>query len=173
MEAIEWIQKLFTDYGAVNVIIMFLVIILTNIIKRPIVNKAENFVESAKKLTGLDVDKSVITSFISLIPIGLSLVFYFLYGCIQVKFHMSELDISQILSNAVIYGFLSISIFETAKGFIKAYLSKKSDNEAKKSLQNQVKESNEQDMENDLLTSSEPEKVDSEVLEETTTNLEE
>lgn len=140
-EVLQWIQKLLTDYGAVNVIIMVLAIILTNLIKRPIVNKAESFVESAKKLTGVDVDKSVITSFICIIPIAICFIFYFIYGLIQINWNIAELDWSQVLSNAVIYGFLSISIFETAKGFIKAYISKKNYNEAKKQLaQAEIKE---------------------------------
>ena len=63
-EVLQWMQKLITEYGAINVIIMALTIILTNIIKKPIVNRAESFAESAKKLTGVEVDKSVITRFI-------------------------------------------------------------------------------------------------------------
>lgn len=134
-EVLQWIQKLLTDYGVANVIIMALAIILTNIIKKPIVKKAEEFVESAKKLTGVNVDKSMITSFLCIIPIVLCFIFYFFYGLIQINWQIAQLDWTQVFSNAVIYGMLSISIFETIKGFINAYVSKKNYNEAKKQLQ--------------------------------------
>ena len=136
-EVLQWIQKLITEYGAINVIIMALTIILTNIIKKPIVNRAESFAESAKKLTGVEVDKSVITRFIFIIPIVLCFIFYFLYGLIEIDWKIAELDWGQVFSNAVVYGMLSISIFETVKGFIKAYISKKNYNEAKKQLESE------------------------------------
>lgn len=162
MEVLEWVRTLLTNYGTVNLIIMVLVIVLTNIIKKPIVNKAENFVESAKKLTGIDVDKSVITSNIAFIPIGLAFVFYFIYALISVKFQFAMLDWVQVITNAIVYGMLSMSIFEVGKNKIKSYLSKKSYNEAKKQL-SEIVNTNKQDTETDLLTSSEPEQVDSEV----------
>lgn len=173
-EVLQWIQKLLTDYGAVNVIIMALVIVLTNLIKRPIVNKAESFVESAKKLTGLDVDKSVITSFIAIIPIVLSFIFYFFYGLIQIGWKIAELDWAQVLSNAVVYGFLSISIFETAKGFIKAYISKKNYNAAKKQLANTEATVDDEAESNDLVAAdTETQEPVTEELQATQENSEE
>ena len=167
-EVLQWIQKLLVDYGAVNVIIMVLAIILTNLIKRPIVKKADSFVESAKKLTGIDVDKSVITSFLCIIPIVLCFIFYFFYGLIQIDWKIAELDWSQVLSNAVVYGMLSISIFETVKGFVKAYISKKSYNEAKKQIEESKTDS--LDETTDLLNSDSSEES---VTEETNVVLEE
>lgn len=165
-EVLQWIQKLLTDYGAVNVIIMVLAIILTNIIKKPIVKKAEEFVESAKKLTGVDVNKSVITSFLCIIPIVLCFIFYFFYGLIRVDWQISILNWSQVLSNSVVYGMLSISIFETIKGFIKAYVSKKSYNEAKKQLQELEVSKDSKNETTDLVEDSE-ETISEEQAEET------
>lgn len=158
MEVLSWIKTLLTTYGMVNVIIMLIVVVLTNIIKKPIVNKAESFVESAKKLTGIEVDKSVITSNLSFIPIGLAFVLYFLYGLIIVNFKFLDLNWTEILTNAVVYGLLSISIYDIGKNKIKSYVSKKSYNEAKKQMSELEIQEN---TETDLLTSPEPDEVDS------------
>ena len=131
MEIIEWVKTLLTQYGLINVVIMCLVILLTNLVKKPIVEKADDFVETAKKLTGIDVDKSVITSNIIYIPIGFSFVLYFLYTLITVKFNFYAVDWVQLISNSVIYGMLSMSIYEIGKSKIKAYLTKKDYKDAK------------------------------------------
>ena len=52
-EILVWIKSLFTSYGAINVLFMVIIIVATNFIKKPIVNKAENFVESAKEKGGV------------------------------------------------------------------------------------------------------------------------
>ena len=131
MEIIEWVKTLLTQYGLINVVIMCLVILLTNLVKKPIVEKADDFVETAKKLTGIDVDKSVITSNIIYIPIGFAFVLYFLYTLITVKFNFYAVDWVQLISNSVIYGMLSMSIYEIGKSKIKAYLTKKDYKDAK------------------------------------------
>lgn len=134
MDILSWIETLLTDYGAVNVIIMFLVILFTNLIKKPIVSKAESFVQKAKELLNIDVDKSVITSNIIYIPIGVSLVLYTIWNIIYAGFDFSQIVWSSVVSDALVYGMLSISIFEVFKSKLKAYTSKNTYKDAKEQL---------------------------------------
>ena len=138
MEIINWIKQLLVDYGAINVIIMLLTIFITNLIKKPIVNHAEDFVKNAKKMTGLDVDKSVITSNIIYIPVGVAFILYFVYTVIVNKFNFYVISWTALVSDSVVYGMLSMSIYEIGKAKLKSYLGKKTYNEAKDKL-NEVK----------------------------------
>jgi len=140
MEIISWVNSLLVDYGAVNVIIMFLIIIITNIIKKPIVNKADAFVKQAKALLDVDVDKSVITSNIVYIPIGVALILYTGWNIIYVGFDFSQIVWTSVLSDAVVYGMLSISIFDILKNKVKAYVSKNAYKDAKEKLDTLAKE---------------------------------
>lgn len=134
MEFVNWIKSLVVDYGAINVIIMIATIIITNLIKKPIVNKADDFVATAKKLTNLDVDKSVITSNICYIPIGVAFVLYFIYYIIMVKFDFTALQWSDLVSHAITFGLMSTSIYEIGKIQLKSFLSKKTFSEAKQQI---------------------------------------
>lgn len=150
MEFVNWIKSLVVDYGAINVIIMIATIIITNLIKKPIVNKADDFVATAKKLTDLDVDKSVITSNICYIPIGVAFVLYFIYYIIMVKFDFTVLQWSDLVSHAITFGLMSTSIYEIGKIQLKSFLSKKTFNEAKQQIK--------LDKEKDLLLNKEEDK---------------
>lgn len=134
MEILTWVNSLLVDYGAVNVIIMFLVIVLTNIIKKPIVEKADTFVKQAKTLLDIDVDKSVITSNIVYIPIGIALVLYTVWNIIYVGFDFSQIVWSAVISDSLVYGMLSISIFDILKNKLKSYVSKNAYKDAKEKL---------------------------------------
>ena len=150
MEFVNWIKSLVVDYGAINVIIMIATIIITNLIKKPIVNKADDFVATAKKLTNLDVDKSVITSNICYIPIGVAFVLYFIYYIIMVKFDFTVMQWSDLVSHAITFGLMSTSIYEIGKIQLKSFLSKKTFNEAKQQIK--------LDKEKDLLLNKEENK---------------
>lgn len=137
MELVNWIKTLVVDYGAINVIIMILIIIATNLIKKPIIEKADEFVATAKKLTDIDVDKSVITSNICYIPIGISFVLYFIYYLILVKFDFAIFDWGTWVSTSITFGLLSTSVFEIGKIKVKSFLGKKLYTEAKQKIKNE------------------------------------
>lgn len=137
MELVNWIKTLVVDYGAINVIIMILIIIATNLIKKPIIEKADEFVATAKKLTDIDVDKSVITSNICYIPIGISFVLYFIYYLILVKFDFAVFDWGTWVSTSITFGLLSTSVFEIGKIKVKSFLGKKLYTEAKQKIKNE------------------------------------
>lgn len=124
MEIIEWIKTLVTDYGAINVVIMFITIIITNLLKKPIVEHADEFTATAKKLTGLDVNKQVITSNIIYIPIGVSFVLYFVYTLFTLNFQFALIEWHTLLSNSLVYGMLSMTVYDIAKAKINAYIAK-------------------------------------------------
>ena len=149
MEIINWIKSLLVDYGAINVIIMLLTIFITNLIKKPIVNHAEGFVKNAKKLTGLDVDKSIITSNIVYIPVGVALVLYFIYSIIYSGFNFYLISWTSLISDSLVYGMLSMSIYEIGKAKLKSYVGKKTYNEAK----DKINQLNTQTSQGDLLVS--------------------
>ena len=134
MELVNWIKTLVVDYGAINVIIMLLIIIVTNLIKKPIIEKADEFVATAKRLTDVDVDKSVITSNICYIPIGISFVLYFIYYLVLVKFDFTAFAWSTWVSTSITFGLLSTSVYEIGKIKIKSFLGKKSYTEAKQKI---------------------------------------
>lgn len=134
MELVNWIKTLVVDYGAINVIIMLLIIIVTNLIKKPIIEKADEFVATAKRLTDIDVDKSVITSNICYIPIGISFVLYFIYYLVLVKFDFAAFAWSTWVSTSITFGLLSTSVYEIGKIKIKSFLGKKSYTEAKQKI---------------------------------------
>lgn len=168
MELVDWVKELLVNYGTANVIIMFLVIILTNVIKRPIIDKADVFVAKAKKLTGIDVDKSVITSNIVYIPIGLTFVLQFIYLIILNKFNFTTIDYAALCANSVFYGGLSISVYEIGKIKIKSFVSKKSYTDAKTQLselnkaqeiesEHSVKDTSEEAVSGDLLQNNQEE----------------
>lgn len=134
MELVNWVKTLVVDYGAINVIIMLLIIIVTNLIKKPIIEKADEFVATAKKLTDIDVDKSVITSNICYIPIGISFVLYFIYYLVLVKFDFTAFAWSTWVSTSITFGLLSTSVYEIGKIKVKSFLGKKSYTEAKQKI---------------------------------------
>jgi hypothetical protein len=146
MEIIQWIQGLLVDYGAINVIIMLLTIFITNLIKKPIVNHAEDFVASAKKLLNADVDKSVITSNIVYIPVGVAFILYTVYTIIIVNFNISAIVWTELVSNSVVYGMLSMSIYEIGKAKLKSYIGKKTYTQAKTQLKELAKDEREKDL---------------------------
>ena len=45
---IDWIKGLIVDYGIINVIIMALTIIITNLLKKPIKDRANELTTAAK-----------------------------------------------------------------------------------------------------------------------------
>lgn len=132
-EILVWIKSLFTSYGAINVLFMVIIIVATNFIKKPIVNKAENFVESAKK-HGYDIDKSVITSNIIYIPFGLALILYALYALILAKFRFAEVAWDTVLANAALYSVIAQSLYNIGKDKIKSLLNKGKYKDAKKAI---------------------------------------
>lgn len=131
MELLNWIASLFTTYGGVNVLIMIAIIILTNLIKRPILAKAESLVEYGKK-HNIVIDKSVITSNIVYIPFGLGLIFYSIYALITTGFNFAEVHWDIVVANATLYGAVAQTIYNIGKDKIKAFLSGKAYKEVKK-----------------------------------------
>lgn len=142
---IAWIKSLIVDYGIINVVIMALTILITNLIKKPIKDKANKLTDAAKTLLGVDLDKSVITSNIVYIPIGISFILYFIYTIITENFVFANLDWASIVSNSLVYGMLSVSLFEIAKSKLKSYKEHDKYEEVKKKL-NEIAESEKNDL---------------------------
>jgi len=154
MNMINWIKSLITEYGGINVLIMALTIILTNLIKKPIKNKADKITEFAKTILGVELDKSAITSNIVFIPIGIAFILYFGYTVIITRFDFTIIEWSALLSNSLVYGMLSVSLFDIVKAKLNAYKSKDTYEEVKHQLQQKEKEA-----EHDLLMAEKSEEI--------------
>ena len=111
MDIINWIKGLVLDYGGINVLIMLITIIVTNLIKKPIKEKADKLAKKKKTILGMELGKSVITSNIVYIPIGIAFILYLIFTLIYNGFNFIVIDWASLVSNSLVYGMLSVSLF--------------------------------------------------------------
>ena len=118
-DIINYLKALFETHGFKVAVIVLLTILLVNILKKPIIKKAENY---AKKY---DCDKSVITKYLTILPYIVSFIISFIWELIIVNFVFNQIDYEMLLTNVFMYGSLSIASFETLKLQFEAYAAKK------------------------------------------------
>lgn len=115
------VANLFKTYGFQATTIIILTIIVVNLIKKPVIKKAESFA----RLTGYD--KALITKNITFLPIAVSFLIIVVVNVIVVKFNFAVLEWGKMTSEAVIYGAVAIATYETSKKHLEAYASKTKD----------------------------------------------
>ncbi len=113
------LKSLFTTYGFRAAAIIVATVAVVNLIKIPIIKAAE------RKQTQTGVDKSTITKFITLLPIAVSFVLELIIELIVHRFAITEVGYSQLFSNAILYGALSVATYEGVKKQLEAYAAKK------------------------------------------------
>jgi hypothetical protein len=146
-EIINLIKGLFNSYGGEAVVIIILIIILTNLIKKPLIALATRIAKEKK------IDKSIVTKYITFIPIGISFLLVFIFSLVQVKGNFNSINWGELATTSSLYGALSIALYECIKIQLKAYASKKiSELDIK-----ELKEETQEEIKNDipLLTSQE------------------
>lgn len=113
------LSELFTRYGARSAAIILLTVVAVNLIKRPLVGLAEKVADR----TG--TDKSVLTRYVSLLPVPVALLFDFICELFVRRFNLIGLSVPELLSRAVIYGGLAMATYESIKKQLEAYAAKK------------------------------------------------
>lgn len=117
-EIVNSLTKLFSTYGFKAGCIIVCVIILVNIIKKPITKKALKLSES------LGYDKSIVTRYISLMPVGVAFVLTAAIELICQKFSFSAVSWKDVVANSVLYSAIAVALYETIKKQLQAYAAK-------------------------------------------------
>ena len=116
---INSIRNLFTTYGFRCASIAVATILIVNLIKKPIVKKANELMQKS------GIDKSVVTKNITFLPVVVAFVLETLVTLVCAKFDFLALDFGYIASCSVMYGALSIATYESVKKHLEAYASSK------------------------------------------------
>ena len=113
------IKSLFENYGFRAASVVVATVIVVNVIKKPIVSKAERVAEKS------GVDKSVITKYITVLPVAVAFVIEFFVSLVTGGFDVFTIDYAAVLSRAVLYGALAVATYESVKKQMEAYAAKK------------------------------------------------
>lgn len=116
---IQSIARLFTSYGFKAAMIIIATIIITNLIKKPIVKYASTYAEKS------GYDKSVVTKNITFIPIAVAFILTFCVNLIVAKFNITTLHWGEMLSTAAVYAAVAMATYEATKKQLEAYASRK------------------------------------------------
>ena len=113
------IKSLFENYGFRAASIVVATVIIVNFVKKPIVRKAELIANKA------GVDKSVITKYITALPVAVAFVIELFVSLATNGFRFLSVDYAAVLSRAVLYGALAVATYESVKKQMEAYAAKK------------------------------------------------
>ena len=112
------LRSLFSTYGFKAGVIIVGIIIIVDFIKKPITNLA------LKKSEQFGYDKSVITRYISILPIIVSFLLTAFSELIAVKFQFLKVVWSSVTANSLVYAAIAVATFETLKKQLQAYAAK-------------------------------------------------
>ena len=112
---INSVRNLFGTYGFHAAAVVLATIVVVNIVKRPLVRKAELLAEK----TG--VDKSVVTKNVTVIPVAVAFVIELIAALVAARFDFRSVDYGSVASAAVLYGALAIATYESVKKQLRAY----------------------------------------------------
>lgn len=112
---INSVRNLFGTYGFHAAAVVLATIVVVNIVKRPLVRKAELLAEK----TG--VDKSVVTKNVTVIPVAVAFVIELIAALVAARFDFRAVDYGSVASAAVLYGALAIATYESVKKQLRAY----------------------------------------------------
>lgn len=115
---INSLRNLFNNYGFTQGLIIVAVIVITNLIKKPIVKFA------IKKAEQTGLDKSVITKHITLIPFGVSFILVLVVALFAANWKFPAIDFGQITSESTIIAAVSIATYEGLKKQLESYASR-------------------------------------------------
>lgn len=112
---INSVRNLFGAYGFHAAAVVLATIAVVNVVKRPLVKKAE---ELAAR-TG--VDKSVVTKNVTIIPVAVAFVIELVVAVIAARFDFRAVDYGKVVTTSVLYGALAIATYESVKKQLRAY----------------------------------------------------
>ena len=112
---INSVRNLFGTYGFHAATVVLATIAVVNVVKRPLVKKAE---ELAAR-TG--IDKSVVTKNVTIIPVAVAFVIELVVAVIAARFDFRAVDYGKVVTTSVLYGALAIATYESVKKQLRAY----------------------------------------------------
>lgn len=112
---INSVRNLFGTYGFHAAVVVLATIAVVNVVKRPLVKKAE---ELAAR-TG--IDKSVVTKNVTIIPVAVAFVIELVVAVIAARFDFRAVDYGRVVTTSVLYGALAIATYESVKKQLRAY----------------------------------------------------
>lgn len=115
---INSVSKLFGTYGFRSATIVIATVVIVNLIKKPIVKKAERLAADC------GLDKSIVTKYITVLPVGVAFVLELLTELVLNKFAVFNIDYAAVATSAVLYGGLAIATYESVKKQLEAYAAK-------------------------------------------------
>lgn len=112
---INSVRNLFGTYGFHAAAVVLATIAVVNVVKRPLVKKAE---ELAAR-TG--IDKSVVTKNVTIIPVAVAFVIELVVAVIAARFDFRAVDYGKVVTTSVLCGALAIATYESVKKQLRAY----------------------------------------------------
>ena len=121
METIlQQIKEIFASYGFWGTVVVLAVVLLTQLIKSPIVKAAEDWASKS------GYDKAVVTRFLPVIPYALAFIGALVLSLAEKAWKVETLDWANVVAQAGIFGSCAVALFEIVKKQIQAYQSKNS-----------------------------------------------
>lgn len=115
-----WLLGVYQSYGFRAFAVIIATIILTNITKRPIVKAAENYAR------GYNVDKSVVTKWIALLPYGYAFALNLIATVLlALKSGDWNIEWAKYIGDSSLFATVAIAGFEVGKKCLQSYISKK------------------------------------------------
>ncbi len=115
---INSVSKLFGTYGFRAATIVIATVIIVNLIKKPIIKRAERLAADR------GLDKSIVTKYITVLPVAVAFVLELFTELILNRFNVFNVDYAAVATSAVLYGALAIATYESVKKQLEAYAAK-------------------------------------------------
>lgn len=112
---INSVRNLFGTYGFHAAAVVLATIAVVNVVKRPLVKKAEELA------TRTGIDKSVVTKNVTIIPVAVAFVIELVVAVIAARFDFRAVDYGKVVTTSVLYGALAIATYESVKKQLRAY----------------------------------------------------
>ena len=118
-EVAKLLQSVVQSYGFWGAVAVIVISVVTQLVKWPLKNKAEEWADKAK------IDKKAVTVWFVFIPIVVSLIVTFVfYSWRMVKWDFAQFSWATYFSIASVFSALSIALYEAVDAFVKAKLAK-------------------------------------------------
>ena len=112
---INSVRNLFGTYGFHAAAVVLATIAVVNVVKRPLVKKAEELA------TRTGIDKSVVTKNVTIVPVAVAFVIELVVAVIAARFDFRAVDYGKVVTTSVLYGALAIATYESVKKQLRAY----------------------------------------------------
>lgn len=119
------INEIITNYGIINVAVMVITAIIVSLIKIPINRKSNKIIELANKI-GVELDKNAISAWMSYLPFVIAGIQFVIKELVLKRNALGEFDYAMVVINTVVYGGMSIGVFDVIATNIKRLKYRKS-----------------------------------------------